>query len=83
MRHLIGDSRIWLIMALNYGHEVPDEKLCRFQDAVSAQDVPVVESQRPERLPLDLQAELHLPSDRAAIAYQQWPKNIGLRYGTA
>jgi len=30
-----------------------------------------------------LQAELHLTSDRAAIAYRQWLKRIGLRYGTA
>jgi phenylpropionate dioxygenase-like ring-hydroxylating dioxygenase large terminal subunit len=77
------ESRIWLIMALNYGHEVPVEELRRFQDAVTAQDVPVVESQRPELLPLDLQAELHLTSDRAAIAYRQWLKKIGLQYGAA
>jgi phenylpropionate dioxygenase-like ring-hydroxylating dioxygenase large terminal subunit len=77
------ESRIWLIMALNYGHDVPAEELRRFQDVVTAQDVPVVESQRPELLPLDLQAELHLTSDRAAIAYRQWLKRIGLRYGTA
>jgi phenylpropionate dioxygenase-like ring-hydroxylating dioxygenase large terminal subunit len=77
------DSRVWLIMALNYGHDVPAEELRRFQDVVTAQDVPVVESQRPELLPLDLQAELHLTSDRAAIAYRQWLKKIGLQYGTA
>jgi phenylpropionate dioxygenase-like ring-hydroxylating dioxygenase large terminal subunit len=77
------ESRIWLIMALNYGHDVPAEEVRRFQDVVTAQDVPVVESQRPELLPLDLQAELHLTSDRAAIAYRQWLKRIGLRYGTA
>jgi phenylpropionate dioxygenase-like ring-hydroxylating dioxygenase large terminal subunit len=69
-------------MALNYGHDVSVEELCRFQDAVTAQDVPVVESQRPELLPLDLQAELHLTSDRVAIAYRQWLKKIGLQYGT-
>jgi phenylpropionate dioxygenase-like ring-hydroxylating dioxygenase large terminal subunit len=50
---------------------------------VSAQDVPIVESQRPELLPLDLQAELHLRSDRTAIAYRRWLTKIGLRYGTA
>jgi phenylpropionate dioxygenase-like ring-hydroxylating dioxygenase large terminal subunit len=77
------ESVVWLIMALNYGHDVPEEDLRRFQDAVTAQDVPVVESQRPELLPLDLQAELHLTSDRAAIAYRQWLKKIGLQYGTA
>jgi phenylpropionate dioxygenase-like ring-hydroxylating dioxygenase large terminal subunit len=77
------ESRIWLIMALNYSHDVPAGELRKFQDVVTAQDVPVVESQRPELLPLDLQAELHLTSDRAAIAYRQWLKKIGLRYGTA
>ena len=77
------ESRVWLIMAMNYGHDLPAEELRQFQDTVTAQDVPVVESQRPELLPLDLQAELHLTSDRAAIAYRQWLKKIGLQYGTA
>jgi phenylpropionate dioxygenase-like ring-hydroxylating dioxygenase large terminal subunit len=72
-----------LIMSLNYGHEVPDEELLNFQDRVSEQDRVVVESQRPELLPLDLQAELHLRSDRMAIAYRKWLKAIGFTYGTA
>ena len=77
------ESVSWLIIALNYATETSDEELVRFQDAVSHQDIPVVESQRPEQLPLDLQAELHLRSDRAAIAYRQWLKTLGLRHGTA
>jgi phenylpropionate dioxygenase-like ring-hydroxylating dioxygenase large terminal subunit len=55
----------------------------RFQDHVSEQDRVIVESQRPELLPLDLQAELHLRSDRMAIAYRKWLRAIGLTYGTA
>jgi len=47
------------------------------------QDIPVVESQRPELLPLDLQAELHLRSDRTAVAYRTWLKQLGLSFGTA
>ena len=42
------------------------------------QDVPIVESQRPELLPLDLQAELHLRSDRTAIAYRKWLRQVGI-----
>lgn len=76
-------SASWMIMALNYSPETSDEQLRRYQDVVSAQDVPIVESQRPELLPLDLQAELHLRSDRTAIAYRRWLTKIGLRYGTA
>jgi phenylpropionate dioxygenase-like ring-hydroxylating dioxygenase large terminal subunit len=70
-------------MALNYADDARPEELRGFQDVVSAQDIPVVESQRPELLPLDLQAELHLRSDRTAIAYRQWLKLLGLRYGTS
>jgi phenylpropionate dioxygenase-like ring-hydroxylating dioxygenase large terminal subunit len=77
------DSVAWLWLALNYRHEAPDEELRSFEDAIMAQDIPVVESQRPELLPLDLQAELHLRSDRTAIAYRKWLGQLGLRYGTA
>ena len=73
----------WLIMALNYASDASDEQLRRYQDVVSHQDIPIVESQRPELLPLDLQAELHLRSDRTAIAYRQWLNGLGVRYGTA
>jgi phenylpropionate dioxygenase-like ring-hydroxylating dioxygenase large terminal subunit len=72
-----------LVMSLNYGDEVSDEDLLRFQDHVSEQDRVVVESQRPELLPLDLQTELHLRSDRMAIAYRKWLREIGFTYGTA
>lgn len=77
------ESLAWLILALNYAHDTSDEQLRQFQDLVSGQDIPIVESQRPELLPLDLQAELHLRSDRTAIAYRQWLKKLGLKYGTA
>ncbi len=72
-----------LIMSLNYGREVSDEELVRFQDSVTEQDRVVVESQRPELLPLDLQTELHLRSDRMAIAYRKWLRAIGFTYGAA
>jgi hypothetical protein len=43
----------------------------------------VIESQRPELLPLDLQAELHLRADRTSIAYRQWLGKLGLSFGTS
>jgi len=51
--------------------------------AIFEQDRAIVESQRPELLPLDLQAELHLRSDRVAIAYRTWLRQLGLSFGTA
>lgn len=77
------DSLGWMWVCMNYRHDVPEEDLRAFQDTIVAQDVPVVESQRPELLPLDLQAELHLRSDRTAIAYRKWLKELGVTFGTA
>lgn len=62
---------------------LPDEQVRQFQDVIIKQDIPIVESQRPELLPLDLQAELHLRSDRTAIAYRKWLRELGLTFGTA
>lgn len=76
-------SEMRMLMCMNYGAEFSDEELRAFQDRVAEQDRLIVESQRPELLPLDLQAELHLRSDRMAIAYRKWLRSIGLRYGTA
>ncbi|MDE1853164.1 MAG: aromatic ring-hydroxylating dioxygenase subunit alpha [Thaumarchaeota archaeon] len=73
----------WMCIAMNYSHDIPEEELKAFQERIVSQDIPVVESQRPERLPLDLQAELHLRSDRIAVAYRKWLKQLGLTFGTA
>lgn len=73
----------WMWISMNYGHDIPAVELRAFQDKIVAQDIPIVESQRPELLPLDLQAELHLRSDRTAIAYRKWLGELGLKVGTA
>lgn len=73
----------WMIIAMDYPSPQTDAEIREFEDKVVAQDVPVVESQRPELLPLDLQAELNLRSDRLSIAYRQWLRTLGFRYGTA
>src|SRR5690348_720932 len=74
------DSSAWMWMAMNYE---PKGSMIEFQDRIFAQDRPILESQRPELLPLDLQAELHLRSDRTAIAYRRWLRELGVRTGTA
>lgn len=76
-------STAWMWMTMNYGHDVPADELISWQDGIFAQDQPILESQRPELLPLDLQAELHLRSDRLAIAYRQWLNELGMSFGTA
>ena len=73
-------STAWMWMAMNYE---PSTDMVEFQDRIFAQDLPILESQRPELLPLDLQAELHLRSDRTAIAYRRWLRQLGVRTGAA
>jgi len=76
-------SLAWMWIAMNYAFDVPAGDIRTFQDKIVAQDVPIVESQRPEVLPLDLQAELHLRSDRAAITYRRWLRELGWTFGVA
>lgn len=71
----------WMWIAMNYAREVPEAELRAFQDKLVAQDIAIVESQRPQCLPLDLQAEVHLLSDRASIAYRKWLKQLGVTFG--
>jgi phenylpropionate dioxygenase-like ring-hydroxylating dioxygenase large terminal subunit len=76
------DSSVaWAYVAMDYG-SLSDEAVRVFQDTITLQDIPIVESQRPELLPLDLQAELHLRSDRTAVAYRRWLRQVGLTFGT-
>ena len=77
------ESVAWFWIAMNYGHDIPETDVVSRQDEITGQDIPIVESQRPERLPLDLQAELHLRSDRIAVAYRRWLGELGLSFGTA
>jgi phenylpropionate dioxygenase-like ring-hydroxylating dioxygenase large terminal subunit len=75
-------SIAWTYVAKDY-ENIPDKESRQFEDMITWQDVPIVESQRPGLLPLDLQAELHLRSNRTAIAYRRWLKQLGLTFGTA
>ena len=49
-----------------------------FEDTIFNQDQRVVESQRPERVPFDLAAEMHLKFDAVAINYRKAMREQGL-----
>ncbi len=75
-------SLMWMWMVMTHA-DGTDDMLRAFQDEIAYQDLPIVQSQRPELLPLDLQAELHLRSDKTAIAYRRWLNALGLSFGTS
>jgi phenylpropionate dioxygenase-like ring-hydroxylating dioxygenase large terminal subunit len=70
------------VMSFNYDTGTTDQEIIEFQDMIFAQDKPIVENQKPEELPLDLQVELSLKSDRMSIAYRQYLKRLGVTLGT-
>ena len=65
--HCVG----YCLVARNYNLEQPDEVIQNFEQTIFGQDRRVVESQRPDRVPLDLAAELHLTFDAVAVAYRR------------
>jgi phenylpropionate dioxygenase-like ring-hydroxylating dioxygenase large terminal subunit len=76
-------SRAYFLSCANYERNVSEDLRESFARLIIGQDIPVVESQRPELLPLDLQAELHLRSDRLAIAYRMWLRKQNFSFGTS
>jgi phenylpropionate dioxygenase-like ring-hydroxylating dioxygenase large terminal subunit len=73
-------SRVWFRLAMN-DFSSADAKLIAFQDTIFNQDRPVLESQRPKRLPLDPKAELHSAADKSSAAYRRVLRNWGISFG--
>ena len=64
------ESRIFQITSAS-DEFVDKEEYIKFQTAVNSEDIPFVESQRPEELPLDISEEIHFPADQMSIQYRK------------
>ena len=73
-------SRVWFRLAVA-DFAAPQSKLREFQHAIFMQDKPVLESQTPKLLPLDLRAELHTGADKASSAYRRHLTQLGITFG--
>lgn len=71
-------TRLFCPIARNFDKDAPIEDTIKFNLQVFQEDAEMVESQTPEDLPLDLQAEAHIPADRTSIAYRQLLSSLGL-----
>lgn len=58
-----------------------DTELRRFQLAIFSQDKPILENQRPRRLPLSPGADTPIRADKTAVVYRRWLTEMGLTYG--
>jgi vanillate O-demethylase monooxygenase subunit len=68
----------YCLVARNYNLDQPDRVMQDFERVIFGQDQRVVESQRPEAVPFDLAAELHLRFDAVAVAYRRAMQAHGL-----
>ncbi len=74
-------SRVWFRLAVTDAAS-SDAELRAFQHTIFTQDQPVLESQRPKRLPLGAQAECHSAADRSSAAYRRVLRERGITFGT-
>jgi phenylpropionate dioxygenase-like ring-hydroxylating dioxygenase large terminal subunit len=71
-------SRCFTFMGRDYGFDdQTDQDMLDFNELVISQDLPIVQSQRPEELPMDLSAEVQIRgADKVAVEYRRWLKEI-------
>ncbi|HEY7623974.1 MAG TPA: aromatic ring-hydroxylating dioxygenase subunit alpha [Candidatus Limnocylindria bacterium] len=75
------ETHFYFGLARNFGLDQPDQVWADRNTAVTEQDRVIVEAQRPEELPLDLSAELHLRgTDAAAVEYRRALKRLGVTW---
>ena len=70
--------RVFFFIARNFDQDTPSEELMAWESKILSEDRPVVQSQRPEELPIDLAEELHVQADRMTIAYRKQLAKLGL-----
>jgi hypothetical protein len=75
-------SLMRIICAMNFSKQPTDETIRQRQSLVYSQDGAIVDTQRPERIPVDLRYELHHRSDLMGQRYRSWLKKQGVTYGT-
>ncbi len=71
------ETDLYMFVLRNYDHEGKDSEYQHFSDVIMEQDRRIVESQRPEEIPVDLRNELHLKvPDASGIAYRRLLSSI-------
>jgi len=77
------ECNLWVITSTNFDTETAPERIGERNDEIFLQDKPILESQRPEMLPLDLRAEIHCRSDKFTFYYRNWLRGLGVTTGAA
>jgi len=71
-------TQVHMLLSRNYGLEDAAGPAIDYMNYINREDLPVVEDQYPEDLPLDLREEVHIAADRMSIAYRKRLAQMGL-----
>jgi phenylpropionate dioxygenase-like ring-hydroxylating dioxygenase large terminal subunit len=71
-------TRVHMLLSRNYDQADSPGPAIDYQTHVNQEDIPVVEDQYPEDLPLDLRQEVHIAADRMSVAYRKRLRLLGL-----
>ncbi|MFT8322911.1 MAG: Rieske 2Fe-2S domain-containing protein [Bacillus sp. (in: firmicutes)] len=72
------ETRLFVPIARNFDKDGSIEDVYKFNLEVFIEDREMVENQKPEDLPLDLQMEAHIMADKTSIGYRKTLKKLGL-----
>jgi phenylpropionate dioxygenase-like ring-hydroxylating dioxygenase large terminal subunit len=73
------ESVRYMIVARNFALEQPPDKLIKFTEGIWEEDRVLIESQRPEEIPVDWNAELHLRGpDGPSMVYRRKLLEMGI-----
>ncbi len=76
------EERSLVYSLLGYFDDVnSDAEMISFMQLIFGQDKPILESQLPKRLPLDLRSEVPARADAMSVAYRRWLRDKKLRFG--
>ncbi len=70
-------TKLFAPICRNYDKDLPVEDAYDFNLKIFEEDRLIVESQKPEYLPLDLSMEAHFPADRSSSMYRKMLRKIG------
>jgi vanillate O-demethylase monooxygenase subunit len=71
-------TRLFAPIARNYDTDLPVQDVYDYNLKIFNEDKVIVESQKPECLPLDPRMEAHITADRSSIAYRRGLRDLGL-----
>ena len=71
-------TRLLVPVARNFDTDGRIEDVHAFNAGIFAEDQAIIEAQRPQDLPLDLDLEAHFAADKASVRYRKLLKEMGL-----